>query len=49
MPFPLCRFESSKPAVIFLYFKGFDGLKMCKDNGKHYPKFELIEKWAAVI
>jgi len=23
-------------------------LKMCKDNGKHYPKFELIEKWAAV-
>jgi len=48
MPFPLCRFESSKPAVIFSYYKGLDGLKMCKDNGKHYPKFELIEKWAAV-
>jgi len=49
MPFPLCRFESSKSAVIFLYYKGLDGLKMCKDNGEHYPKFELIEKWAAVI
>jgi len=23
MEFPLCRFEPSKPAVIFLYFKGF--------------------------
>jgi len=48
MEFSLCRFKSSKPAVIFLYFKGLDGLKMGKDNGKHYPKFELIEKWAAV-
>jgi len=35
MEFPLCRFKSSKLAVIFLYFKGLDGLKMCKDNFKH--------------
>ena len=25
----------SKPEVIFLYFKGLDGLKMCKGNFKH--------------